>query len=271
MAASGLICMALTPLTGCAGIRGFAHSPASTAHRPTATVATNLAKVTFWPGSSSTYPYPTAFVSFAPGTTFVVALHLVTDLGLQPLSPCSGAGFVGAPWYPVDEQDSYFGDPSDPGLWVHGAVPSGEDIPQSENDPDAAPDWLGRLSQLAAVTKIYDGGPGGCPLIEPGTTGPMFPDPNTPSFYLSVTFVATTSYDQALFTLSDLGFRLADPCYEQSKTAAWHPMGQETSFDHSHQLLVATTWANSTTWSTQVGAASGVINVASYVAGNCGA
>jgi hypothetical protein len=238
-------------------------------------VATDLAKVTFQPGFSATYLNFTALVSFAPGTTYTEAVLIITNLGLRPLSPCSGAGLPGEVWTPVGEEDRYSArSPNDPGFWING-IADAESMAvygswgKTVTDPDAAPDWLGRLSQLNVVTQIYDGDPGGCPLLEGSTSSPKFIDPTTPSVYLSVSFTATTSYVQALFTIGDLGFRLADPGYEHSQTAAWHPMSQQASFSQSHRLLIATTWGNSDIWSTQIGAAPDVVNVASYVAGNC--
>lgn len=62
--------------------------------------------------------------------------------------------------------------------------------------------------------------------------------------YAYVTFAAGVDYDTALYDVSNLGLRLADPCYEQSllphqHPQQWHPMGQEITFSYSHALVVA--------------------------------
>ncbi|MGH2516776.1 MAG: hypothetical protein ACRDHP_14075, partial [Ktedonobacterales bacterium] len=89
-----------------------------------------------------------------------------------------------------------------------------------------------------------------------------FLDPALPPIYIRVTFTAGTSYDQALATISTLGFRLAAPCYEQAQPKpAWHPMGQQSSFASAHSLLIATTGGNATTWHQQLAAVAGVARV----------
>jgi hypothetical protein len=62
--------------------------------------------------------------------------------------------------------------------------------------------------------------------------------------YAYVSFASGVTYDTALYDVSNLGLRLADPCYEYSRLPnhqpqPWHPMGQEVAFKNSHALVVA--------------------------------
>lgn len=222
----------------------------------TPTISPVAAKVTFTGGLSFQHPYPFAYVTFTAGTSYVDALQAITDLGLQPLSPCAGENLgAGVLWHPVGEHDLFAAYPQAPRLWVNGAV-SSPDLADESVALAAAPDWLARLSNVPFVAAIADGGTN-CPSI-----GASQPTPGMPYFltlpvaptYLSITFVQGTSYEQALDDISNLGFRLADPCYEQTQRqqAAWHPVGQESPFASTSSLIVATTQANSTQWRSQL-------------------
>jgi hypothetical protein len=92
--------------------------------------------------------------------------------------------------------------------------------------------------------------------------------------YAQVVFDAAQTYDDALYTVSDLGIYLADPCYEQAvfdrKSPAWHPMGQETSFTATHTPAVRTGIAvTAVTWRQQLSASAGVTQVTTPYAPQC--
>ena len=62
--------------------------------------------------------------------------------------------------------------------------------------------------------------------------------------YARVTFAPSVDYDTALYDISNLGLRLANPCYEYSllpkhQPQTWLPMGQEITFHASNVLVVA--------------------------------
>ena len=82
---------------------------------------------------------------------------------------------------------------------------------------------------------------------------------------MRVTFAYTAQYATALDATNALGFRLADPCYEQSRARGtkptWHSMGQADSFTRTRTLLLATTAFNATDWAKQLGAVAGVVKV----------
>jgi hypothetical protein len=143
--------------------------------------------------------------------------------------------------------------------------------------PLAPSDWLRRLAALPSVVAIYDGY-GGCAMI------PVDLTPILGQLYflgqtvwvedVRVEFAAssTDGYGQALATISGLGFRLTDPCYEQRlPPPAWRPMGQQVSFASGGALVVAITAANSTRWLAQVKAAPGVASVQAPYTSQCAA
>ncbi len=73
---------------------------------------------------------------------------------------------------------------------------------------------------------------------------------------MRVTFSQTTGYDSALDIVNALGFRLANPTYEQKRAQglqpAWISMGQETTYGKTQTLLLATTQFNAANWTNQL-------------------
>lgn len=258
----GLVCLVgigALVLTACA------HTPLDTtisspsaAAVPTVTSG-GSAKVT--PPSALTSPYPAAVITFTSDVTFIQAQRVVTDLGLQPVWMCDVL-IGGTAWRHVG-QSRGFGQNHE-----LGALPT----------PDAAPDWIKRLSAMQSVAAIYSG-PVGCP--NPGNQTPTtgagyFLTGNYLTYAgasIQVVFAGTTLYDQALSHVSDLGFRLANPCFEQAKRVSsqvqWEPQGQDQAFGVSHALLLATTTANSSVWQTQLHQESGVIRFQSNYQPSC--
>ena len=59
-----------------------------------------------------------------------------------------------------------------------------------------------------------------------------------------------------IIPFNHLGFRLANPCYEQARSRGnkppWNVAGQENAFGSSHALLLATTSYNATAWLSQL-------------------
>ncbi len=202
--------------------------------------------------NSLTHPYFAARITFAPGVSFSQALGLVTDLGLQPLYFCDTIPDTHS-WHPLGEQAGF----------------AQNTILEVAATPDAPSDWLARLNAARSVRAIFNGS-WGCSLLVDGTPLPGYGYFLRSGEYLTyvgvvvqVRYGATVSYDQALATLSNLGFRLANPCFEQAmKTSAppsWRSPGQAQSFRTTHVLVVATTTANSTLWQTQLLATPGVL------------
>ena len=79
---------------------------------------------------------------------------------------------------------------------------------------------------------------------------------------MRVTFTSATSYATALDGMNALGFRLANPCYEQARAQGekptWGPMGESDAFTQSRALVLATTPYNAVTWANQLKGVSGV-------------
>lgn len=157
-----------------------------------------------------------------------------------------------------------------PDVWIVGPVVQFQG--GSIGDPLAPNDWLQRLAALPDVTQVDDA-LDTCPELlgigsTPGAGSYLDPSSLKTPTYLHVTFAAGMDYAQAVTTVSDLGFRLADPCYEQTKpTPAWHPMGQESSYAASHSLTLALTDANATLWRQQLAKTAGMTGF-SVLAGN---
>ena len=189
-----------------------------------------------------TRPVLSASVHFDSSVPYEHALRSLTDLGLQLSVLCPNG------WRPVGGEDSY------PSLWV-------------EPTPLAPPGWLNRLKAIPGVQSVQEGSD----VVNcPGQ--PFPPPPGTTAFlprgqvgtYMRVTFGSPVkSYEKALAEVSNLGFRLGNPCYEQAKGArsAWSPMGQEEMFTHTHTLILATTSMNSTHWNDQLRAVADVTRV----------
>ncbi len=218
--------------------------------------------VQFAPGYSTAHVYPSADVRFHPTITYLAALQTITDLGLQPLSPCLGAAGSQTPWKSASQESSF--DSQD-----------GRGYVQVTITPLAPADWLQRLSALSGVALVYDG-----PLYCPSISGDLTPVPgrlyflgyNAQVVYLRITFSAASQaiYPQRLEAVSNLGFRLADPCIEKHRPpGAWHSASQQASFAIGGDLVVAATEANSQAWLAQAQAMDGVTKVEEPYAPAC--
>jgi outer membrane protein assembly factor BamB len=192
-----------------------------------------------------TPPVFSASVDFSSSTTYQQALQIVTNLGLQTKLICT------AGWADSDTATTFSQGHT---LIVQSTVAS-------------APLWMVRLLSATGVQNAQSAdGPINCPAI-------LVTNPPPPSYlssqqagsYIRVTFASSISYADALEGADGLGFRLADPCYEQTraqgKKPTWHPMSQAAAYAASPGLLLATTTWNSTTWQSQVRALPGVTAV----------
>jgi hypothetical protein len=246
----------LLALAGCVaggGSHGSTTSAIAAAPQPTS-------KVTYLdPGAS----YPLADVHFQTSIGYLAALQFVTNLGLQPLYACTGYDASNVRWQSQDESG---------GFTATAMPPRTLEVAPTSLAPG---DWLQRLAASSSVASIYDG-PQHCPLILVDLT----PVPGRLYFlgqrawleYVRVTFAPSSAntYGQALSALSALGFRLADPCYEQSLPAPlWRSMSQQASFGSGGALVVAITEANSAQWSAQLKDVADVVNVTAPYAPSC--
>jgi outer membrane protein assembly factor BamB len=200
-----------------------------------------------------------ADITFRSSVSYEQALKLVTDLGLQTqILLCEVP--PDNPWKPVGDQSAF------PDMLV-------------TSTPIAAPGWLDRLKAMPQVAQTQEFGAHSCPLMPvsptPLPTGtPVFLPAKQAGTYVRVTFASTTNnYNATIDALNNLGFRLANPCYERARAQgthpAWNPMGQETTFASSHTLLLATTTWNSTHWQDQLHAISGIVKVEAPVNVQC--
>ena len=187
-------------------------------------------------------PVYSAFITFRSSTTYAQALRLITDMGLQTFTPCA-AGWQ-AESDTADFQSSH--------SFTVASTPIG------------APLWFNRLQTSPGVASLNANPMFSCPNM-PVNQRPSFLKDNQTNTYVHVTFNHATSYDSALNTINALGFRLANPSYEQQRTQGtkpqWNPMGQETAFSTTYTLTLATTDFNASTWAKQLQTASGVVKV----------
>ncbi|MFI5276048.1 MAG: hypothetical protein ACHQ1E_02165 [Ktedonobacterales bacterium] len=230
-----------------------------------------------------------ADVEFHASFDFSSALQLVMNLGLQPVYNCSGYTDSDVRWQSQDERPgfSFIAQAPQPLEMIPTENPTPQPAATSTTQwlprleviptPLVPGDWLRRLAALPSVVAIYDGY-GGCPMIPvdvPPVPGVLYFLGQTVWVEdVRVTFAASgaSGYAQALATVSGLGFRLADPCYEQSlPPPAWRPMGQQASFASGGALVVAITAANSTRWLAQLNAAPGVASVQAPYTQRCAA
>jgi hypothetical protein len=223
--------------------------------------------------------------------SYTQALRAITDLGLQPTVACGykadvDAGRVirintGLGWQPAGQRDQF---EREHRLFV-------------ATTPLAASDWSARLEAVPGVLPKIPLSMVSQPIyclnadmrssdvsLTPGTPAgstDASPTPSTPlvltsdqvqdGLYARVVFGSFTDYATALAEVSNLGVRLADPCYEQlqfrlqsqSKEPTWHAMGQEASFAASHALIVAPApLTTATSWASQLRALTTVSDVA---------
>jgi len=186
-----------------------------------------------------------AYVNFSASTSYQQALAIVTGLGLKTFADCHPYW-----WTKGDDKDIY----------------SGSHLLTVAATVNSAPLWLDRLKVTPGVEHAEASGPHSCPKIGPGSGFRYLPEAQAGTF-VRVTFADTAKYATALDALNALGFRLADPCYEQARARGtkptWHSMGQADSFTKMRTLLVATTAFNATYWANQLGAVAAVVKVES--------
>jgi hypothetical protein len=115
----------------------------------------------------------------------------------------------------------------------------------------APPDWAARLASLPGVTDVNTRAIWHCYALD-GTWldrlryAPLAARPTV------LHFATGTTYDDALRAASDLGLRLADPCYEAAlahgEQPAWHAAGQRDAYAASGALVVAPTVLTPDDW-----------------------
>ena len=199
-------------------------------------------------------PVYNANVTFSQTTTYQQALQILTNLGLQTSLVCT------AQWTDSDTSSTTF--PKSHSLYVQATVAS-------------APLWLIRLQATPGVASAQGvSGFFSCPA-EPEPTGPRYLSSQQADSYVQVTFTGATAttYSTVLEAVDGQGFRLADPCYEQSRAAGlkptWPPMSQAASFAKTGRLVLATTTENATTWLEQLRALPGVTQATSPYTTSC--
>ncbi len=199
-----------------------------------------------------TEPVYAAIVEFSTPVTYAQALKIVTDLGLQTFADCT------VTWKPEGDRQLF----QDDHLFTVASTVSGVAL------------WVDRLKAVPGIVRVDNAsGPHSCPLI-PVSRDPAHLLPEHAGTYVRVTFSnAVQSYDTALAAMNDLGFRLANPCYEQARARgtkpAWSMMGQEDAFGKTHTLLLATTFYNSVQWKKQLATVTGVVNIEEPVRVTC--
>lgn len=217
---------------------------------------------------SSTAPRPAEGASVQFSSSYADALIAVTDLGLQPAASVCGttidaytsAGVAdrGPWWQPVGAEAAFAAQNGTIVVWPTAL---------------AAPDWPNRLRGVAGATvlTVYPANtPFNCPPRDVAGT----PAPGASKLIAAdqldvtarVTFTRSTDdYGAALNAVTDLGLRLADPCYEAAKAHGtapnWHPMGQEGSYASAGTLVVAPTATAPVDWQDRVRALAGVASL----------
>jgi outer membrane protein assembly factor BamB len=185
-----------------------------------------------------TPPVYDASATFAPNVSYEQALEVVTSLGLKTFVACGGK-----------EQSNYS---SSHLLLVAAQV-------------NSAPLWLGRLKTTQGVTDAQAiNAVFSCPAMPVSNGPPPIPQDQVGA-YVRVAFSSATAYAVALDRVNALGFRLADPCYEQAraqgKKPTWHPMSETDTYNQTYALVLATTLYNDATWPDQLKAVAGVVKI----------
>ncbi len=293
--------LAITPLVLALALVACGQSAAATLHQATGT-CTDLIGEHHPPNAILA-----CYVTFAPTVTYAQALRTVTDLGMQPALPCASPQTIvlngrmrdlSPHWQPVGQRALF--------LQLHGLVVYPNVL--AEEHPLSARSWVDQLRyyspsiialrdatplsvaastiSVAPVPQILlnDVAAGGdvkytCTPILPGPllTGdpPLRVIHGATATYAQVAFSPTITYDTALAEVSNLGLRLADPCFETAVLIPNAPhlpaeqIGQEAGFAKTQTLIVATTLVASTLWRQQTSASVGVVAVSSASGTSC--
>ncbi len=138
---------------------------------------------------------------------------------------------------------------------------------------NSAPLWLGRLKTTQGVTDAQAiNAVFSCPNMPVSNGPPPIPQDQVGA-YVRVTFSSATVYVAALDRMNALGFRLADPCYEQAraqgKKPTWHPMSEVDTYHQTDTLVLATTQYNAVTWLDQLQGVTGVVKIDAPFTATC--
>lgn len=205
-------------------------------------------------------------IAYQSSTQYAAVLATLTDLGLQPNSPCIQTTRVNG------KITSWVG-------WVQGETNPTAQIDHIFASPTvlAPANWLDRLKASSGVEQVQVNPSVACSIIHAGTPPPGTPvalAPDQAGEYVRVTFISPyITYHQSLVSVSSLGFRLADICYEQKlahgSMPQWHTMGQEVTFAATQTLLVATTSITSEDWADRLRVLAGTKGFESPVTAKC--
>jgi hypothetical protein len=213
-------------------------------------------------------------ITFTPSTPYSQALDAITDLGFQPGLLCSIDSRTTKEqteirlWQPMGQQDTF--------LHAHYFF-----IVPSLYTPS---DWLHRLQIIPGVLAVKPLG-SRFPPCSPSQIAFSTPTPAVaiplsgvePTEYARITFTnPLNTYDKAIYTVSNLGLLLSDPCYKEAIVQAdnraiqypwdtqpsWHLMDQESKFKANDTLLVETVpLITSSLWQSQLRTLPGIANL----------
>ncbi|WP_201360582.1 hypothetical protein [Dictyobacter formicarum] len=206
-------------------------------------------------------------ISFNAFTSYATALRTVTNLGLQLALFCSGPTM---PWQPIGAKDDF--------KVTHGVSTSGKigetptvtyetNLPTMVvmTTPLTPADWQNRLRASSGVAKIEHLHAINCPAIPSklpsGLVGSL--PQRQVGTYVHIHFAPGVNYDDALYTIQNNGFRLANYCYEHEpgQPADWSPMSQDQPFARTHTLVVATTILSPTDWAKRIARTKGITSL----------
>jgi hypothetical protein len=182
-----------------------------------------------------------AVVTFADSASYTTALAEVTSIGMRLGHPCVEGGSNDtrlAALSLVRELEDSFAQGHTLGVATTVLAPA---------------DWVERLWTLPHAVKVNTSAVYHCPIVSKGD--------NLLSRLLEVPpaerpvvldFPRGMAYGEALRAATDMGLRLADPCYEAALARgdhpAWHPASQEQAYGSSGSLVVAPTILTPDDW-----------------------
>jgi len=194
---------------------------------------------------SNAQPFAVAVVTFADTASYTDALGELTSIGMRLSNPCFEAA--------IGEGDTQFGE-------VYQANGQ-EDSYGNEHTfviattVLAPADWLPRLWTLPHAIKVDTNAQYFCPSNSGGLIGRLLvvPPAERP---VVLAFPRGMAYGEALRAATDVGLRLADPCYEaalaRGDKPAWHPASQEETYSSNGSLVVAPTILAPADWLTRI-------------------
>ncbi len=194
---------------------------------------------------SNAQPFAVAVVTFADTASYTDALGELTSIGMRLSNPCFEAAIRAGDTH----WDTHYQVRGQEDLYAHGHALA------AATTTLAPTDWVERLWTLPHAVKVDTRVVSSCPAISGSLLGLLVVAPPAERPFV-LHFPSGMAYGEALRAATDVGLRLADPCYEaalaRGNHPAWHPASQEQAYGSNGNLVVAPTILAPADWLTRI-------------------